>query len=309
MSQRGFAHVILIALLGIAVIGVIVYSAIRNSNNPPNQIAITSTQTPDSTINPSPIPTIKAVATPINKATTKPTPRPTDNAVIDKYNTCGTYDETKHPPLPAKGDKPLLVYLYPSGGSVYGIVGYQWDFEGDGIWDTGTITVKTSHVYSQSGQFSPKFRVVGANSSVSVTCSYPFDVTVGTKPEFQNDIIIVDKLNFEYTVSKSRTNFDFPWYIKRPEDNTKIYMPAFNVSSKDKFTFAGTKKSSYDAAVYVYETGANLDPGTSSNLHFAISKSQPNGTYQGSIIITYTTENGTVVNNGPTVNYKVTITD
>lgn len=310
MRQKGFAP-ILVIFVALLILGSVVYVGVKKSVNLPS-----STETPIAESTESP--TISPKSSPLT-TTPKPTIKPTPVVIIDNSFVCGKYDSVSHPPLPSRGSIPLLVSLSPSGGPSGGVslAGWQWDYDGNGIWDTDKIIIDPNdansgyflHTYTTQGTFHPKFRVVGANGAVGPTCSYPFDVVVGKGPEFQNDIIAIDKLSFEYTVSKSKENFSAPWYMTFANDrNSLIYMPAFNVSSKNKFTYVSFKES-LDQAVWFNYTGYNLRAGTSYDTYFVISKSQQNGTYEGTRTVTYTIGDGTLTKEGPTIHYKITLTD
>lgn len=319
MRQKGFAPLVIILVVAIlAVIGYFAYSAFKGN---PDLTTIFSTQTQVA----SPTVGSTAIPTPVSKTikplpTSKPTVIPTPTVVVNNKFTCGEYDQVTRPPIPAKGDAPLYEVLYPAGGIAngYSFFGWQLDYNGDGIWDTDKIKVDSNnpkssrfpYTYDKGGSYTPKFRVVATNGEVGPTCTYPFDITVGSSPSYQNGVIAVDKLNFEVTVSRSKQNFEFPWFEKDyTNGGGTIYIPGFNVSSKENFTFVGFKNP-WDALIGVFSTGANIDAGTSADFPLFINKSKPNGTYEGNQIITYTTgPNGTVINNGPTVKYKITLTD
>lgn len=257
-------------------------------------------------------------ATPTKILSASPTRIPTK--ITEKINPnsyCGQYGYdnnrvSNYPPRPAFGPSPLSVMLSPSGGVGSGIslLGFQWDFEGDGIWDS-TAETRITHTYKNNGTFTPKFRVKGSDGSFGPTCTYPFNVTVSdSSVEFQNDTIAVSKLNFEFTVSKSKQNytFDNDQIIFNNLGNNRIALPAFSVSSKNSFT-AIRFKDKYNSLFGIYEAGNDLYQGTSALYHFFIDISQPNGVYEGQNQITYTTNNGTVTNDGPIIRYKITLTD
>lgn len=103
------------------------------------------------------------------------------------YNTAGTYNATlyvwsstgetasasititaeNNPPVatadvvPSNGEVPLTVQMMGSGSDVDGsIVFYEWDFDGDGVYDwSSTTTGNTSHTYTVVGVFNAVFRV------------------------------------------------------------------------------------------------------------------------------------------------------
>ncbi len=85
---------------------------------------------------------------------------------------------------PETGAIPLDVNLYADGSANLpgnSISGYKWDFEGDGIWDneaTPSATNPLVHTYSTPGSFTPKYKLVGSDGSISQACDYPFVVQV-----------------------------------------------------------------------------------------------------------------------------------
>lgn len=105
-----------------------------------------------------------------------PTPTPTT-----------IYSSNPNPPLctqstipPATGNAPLTVTLHGSGsaGSGPGFDGYQWDFENDGIWDTGVLINAIAHTYPAPGTFYPVYQVHGVNNVWSTKCRYPYPIVV-----------------------------------------------------------------------------------------------------------------------------------
>lgn len=72
----------------------------------------------------------------------------------------------------SNGPAPLSVTLQPnaSSGSAGGISGYQWDFTGDGGWDTGVSPDAQNYIYSSIGVYTVKLRVLGTNGQYSDSC-------------------------------------------------------------------------------------------------------------------------------------------
>jgi len=70
------------------------------------------------------------------------------------------------------GPAPLSVILQPnaSSGSAGGISGYQWDFTGDGSWDTGISPDAQNYTYSSIGIYTAILRVLGTNGQYSDSC-------------------------------------------------------------------------------------------------------------------------------------------
>lgn len=143
--------------------------------------------TPSSSPSPSPI-----VSIPTPTPTTRPsptvgvsaTPTPTPAPVVRK-NTCDVnviYGKLD----PSQISSPLLVtliYSFISYNNVY-MTGAQWDFDGDGSWDTdmsqsnGTI----EHTFSNSGTYNVKLRVKGSDGSITDVCSKSVTVNSPATP-------------------------------------------------------------------------------------------------------------------------------
>ena len=81
---------------------------------------------------------------------------------------------------PSSGPAPLTVTLHGGGGagSSPGMDGYQWDFENDGVWDTGISLEPVTHVYNETGAYYPKYRVHSINGQWSDVCDYAFPIIV-----------------------------------------------------------------------------------------------------------------------------------
>ena len=93
-----------------------------------------------------------------------------------------SYTVTGNPPVatasvnPSNGPVPLDVNLIGSGTDVDGtIVKFEWDFEGDGVFDfTSATTGNTTHTFSSAGTFNAVFRVTdneGLTGSAQVTAT------------------------------------------------------------------------------------------------------------------------------------------
>lgn len=85
---------------------------------------------------------------------------------------------------PATGPAPLKVTLHGSGSvspqGTNGVEGYEWDFDGNGTWDSSVQLDYIEHIYSDSGTYKPKFRIKGQKGGYSDICNYGYDVVVGT---------------------------------------------------------------------------------------------------------------------------------
>lgn len=112
--------------------------------------------------------------------TSKLTPKPTvttsitpTQALASRKNTCnvnivyGKLGGTKPDPLMV-----TLVYSFSGEGDAY-MTGAQWDFNGDGNWDTdmsqsnGTV----EHTYSSGGNYNVKLRLQASDGSTTDVCS------------------------------------------------------------------------------------------------------------------------------------------
>ena len=71
---------------------------------------------------------------------------------------------------PSNGEVPLTVQMTGTGSDPDGqVVLYEWDYEGDGIYDwSSTTTGNTSHVYTTAGDYQAVFRVTD-NSGLTAT--------------------------------------------------------------------------------------------------------------------------------------------
>ena len=90
-----------------------------------------------------------------------------------------------HPPVaqllaePTEGDAPLLVAFDASGSSdIDGpIVSYEWDWEGDGVYDHDSESVaEVEHTYDIAQAYDPRVRVTDEHNG---TCTASVTVTVG----------------------------------------------------------------------------------------------------------------------------------
>lgn len=97
------------------------------------------------------------------------------------------YSSNPNPPLcgqssiaPGYGVAPFTVLLHGAGsaGNGPGFSGYQWDFENDGVWDTGYLLDPVQHTYIQAGTYLPVYRVHGLNDLFSPLCIYPYSIVV-----------------------------------------------------------------------------------------------------------------------------------
>jgi PKD repeat protein len=72
----------------------------------------------------------------------------------------------------------LAVVLSPGGaaGSAGAIEGYEWDFTGDGSWDTGVSLNAQNYTYLAAGTYTAKMRVKATNGEYSGVCGVTITV-------------------------------------------------------------------------------------------------------------------------------------
>ena len=127
-----------------------------------------------------------ASASPITSATPSPTPSPTNTPTPTTAPTPAPTAAPDKPKCiqseipPTTGPAPLTVFLHGSGQGQgnSNLVGYQWDYEGNGSWDSDVKLDAIQHTYTTAGQYTPKYRILGTNDQWSDTCTYPFTITV-----------------------------------------------------------------------------------------------------------------------------------
>jgi len=117
---------------------------------------------------------------------------------------------------PASGTAPLQVQLTASVTDSDGsITGYEWDFDGDGVYDESTASSSVMHTYSTAGTYSARVRAKDNGGAYAV--SSPEAVTVSTaanKPP-----IIVSILG---TVSQSGSNTSVTFNVSASDPNGVI---------------------------------------------------------------------------------------
>ncbi len=89
---------------------------------------------------------------------------PWDIDVLPGYTAADNPPDATASADPITGDAPLSVTFTGSGTDDGTIVAYEWDFDGDGVWDYSSDTDgNTTHLYEESGIYDPVFRVVDDN--------------------------------------------------------------------------------------------------------------------------------------------------
>lgn len=87
----------------------------------------------------------------------------------------------------SSGEVPFNYFFHGSGaagGVDSGIVGYQWDYDGDGKWDSDVMMDGISYTYQTPGIYNPRYRIKGANGTWSQTCSFPAVINVSPKIKY-----------------------------------------------------------------------------------------------------------------------------
>lgn len=292
--------------------------------SPPSTVAPTPKVEPEPTEEPEPSPSIKPSPSPKVSPSVKPSvspspslspsPSPTSTVIVDNTFTCGTYSGDSYPALPAYGKTPLYVTLYPSGGTSgeISLAGFEWDFDGDGVWEGGVSASKVGRTYDKSATYNPKFRAKGNNGAVGPTCSYPYSVVSGGSTAYENDILMVDKLSVEVTVSKSKNNHTFTGQLaKFNNDPSTIYVPFVVISTKKDARAIVTSITNNTAGGNYGATVGNpyMDSGTAYYTQLWVSKTISNGTYEGTMKIQYKDPSGVTSYDATNATYKITVTD
>ena len=325
-----------LGFLAVFVIGLVVsaqakFARFQNSKNVA-VVPVSPSPTPVASIEeevvdePSPSPSVKPSPSPSPKVSPSvkpsvspspslsPSPSPTPTVIVDNTFTCGTYSGDSYPALPAYGKTPLSVTLYPSGGTSGGIslTGFEWDFDGDGVWEGGVSASKVGRTYDKSATFNPKFRAKGNNGAVGPTCTYPYPVVAGGSTAYENDILMVDKLSVEVTISKSKNNYTFNGSLaKYNNDASTIYVPFVIISTKkDARAIVTSYANNTAGGNYGATTGTPyMDSGTAYYTQLWVSKTIANGTYEGTMKIQYKDPSGVTSYDATNATYKITVTD
>lgn len=165
-KQRGLAPIaILILITLLAVVGVIAYRSQNTNQN--NDKTVVESSSPS--ISPTPLSkageTNKVTPTPSPKASVSPTPSPT--------STTSSQISCEITASPYEGWTPLTVNLSQNIKSPTGASGLQWDYDGDGKWDTEMLLGNYSpqYTYQKSGNYNVKLNVKTSQGDTSCTKS------------------------------------------------------------------------------------------------------------------------------------------
>lgn len=210
MNQRGFIPiVVLIGILIASTVGVVLYIKQQQSNsNPGTDITLkednttaSSSPTDPSNITPkltqTPKPTTKPNTSSTLTTTLKPsnTPVPTNTPTPAPKSSCGINALATPIDPNTNFDNPLTIQLTYSAnpvGNKY-MTGTQWDFDGNGSWDTdmsqsnGTI----AHTFPGNGSYNVKLQLKMSDGEITPTCSknitVPMGITVKLTGQVFND--------------------------------------------------------------------------------------------------------------------------
>lgn len=297
-----FALVITLAL------GYFIYAkyGVQNPASSPTPANL-STGVPSSTL----VPTM----VPITTSTPKVTPETNDYDYTPTNSlTCGHTNPLDHPWFPARGPAPLIVYFWGLAGRTINdddyIAGYQWDFEGDGKWDTEVLTTDGfTHVYTKNGDFQPKYRIKGTKNTWSKICDYLHPVVIGESVDWKNNVLSVTKTNVDVTMSRSEKNYDL---VVNEYGDPNTY---FNYGTGFFISILSEKSS-----IKLNRYGANIDhgfivsmgssyAGTGYFVHTYIDPKLANGTYSGTYTLEYWTNENGYWKQATDISYTIQLTD
>jgi PKD repeat protein len=130
--------------------------------------------------------------------------------------------------VPSVGPPPLDVEFDASGSfALGGITKYEWDFDGDGSFDSDTGTTSTTqHTYSVAGRFRPAVRITAQGGGTAVAVG---EVTVYNEVEPNNDTGSANALPPLTTA--------FTWY---GSSGSGPGYPGYDGGKDDYFTFDGS---------------------------------------------------------------------
>lgn len=205
MTRRGFVEILVLVVLVLLATGTVVLTkqsllkdVFKNISSPKadseRRFDLTlpvGTPSPTPSSVSSPLPAISPSPTPrsVSKVTPTPSPSPKPAStpiVVKKVSTCSVNAPGVSEDDPMKLN--LSAAVLTSGGRY--ITGTQWDFEGDGSWDTdfsqGTSFI--SHKYSQNGSFNTRVQVKMSDGETTDVCSRTVTVPQGVKVSFTGQV-------------------------------------------------------------------------------------------------------------------------
>lgn len=140
--------------------------------SPTSSQAISSTPTVKAQVSVTVVPTVKLRATSIPDS---PTPPPKSTCSINVQATPLDPNSNFDNPLTV-----LLTYSVNPVGNKY-MIGAQWDFEGNGSWDTDMSQANgsISHTYSSNGSYNVKLQLKMSDGEITPACTKTVTVPMG----------------------------------------------------------------------------------------------------------------------------------
>lgn len=208
-NQSGLAPILIIIIIAVIGIGALIFNSKQKPQSTDNQISNLPSVSPSSSPTPkSSTKSNQASPSPSSKSSASPSVSPSPSP---KPPTC-----TQTTIAPQKGDAPISVSLHGSGsaGSA-GLIGYQWDFEGDGTWDSGVQLNSINYTYEKPGTYTPKYRILDKDDRWSETCTYPFKVEVATPPSTVTATFTCVQPHDSYT--SNHVDLAVDWSVYNPD--------------------------------------------------------------------------------------------
>ncbi len=184
---------------------------------------------------------------PIPSQTTKATPKPTSvpTATPKPLATCGINA------LVDADNSQAVKFFYSmsatGGGNIYASA-YQWDFDGNGSWDTDFSSTNgtVAHTYPGFGSYTPKLQIKISNGQVTDICSKTISVPVGISVSFTGTVFKDNNCNDrrepdEPGISGMPLNFDkqdYTFYKTISSNSDGSFNLTVNIPSNDFLTIA-----------------------------------------------------------------------
>lgn len=167
MSQKGLAPIAVLIIIAIlAIVGIATYrnqSIKQSSENETESTTetVSPSRSPTPTTSPKPAPSVTKSPSPSSSPTSSPTPT-TSSQISCEITTS-----------PSEGWAPLTVNLSQNIKSPTGASGLQWDYDGDGKWDTEMVLSNYSpqYTYQKAGSYNVKLNVKTSQGDTSCTKS------------------------------------------------------------------------------------------------------------------------------------------
>jgi hypothetical protein len=216
---------------------------------------------------------------------------------------------------PTTGPAPLKVALHGSGRSFapgVGVEGYEWDFDGNGTWDSPVQLDYIEHIYTVNGTYRPKFRIKGQNGKYSETCTYGYEVLVGpisTNPNY--DVTIIPPANLQPSGNIDSGSRNITWtasakaeggyYLRVNEDG--IDTTTWNAPSCD----SNTNLRTGDICETINTTSYSYTFKPGKNYFVWVHSRATNGKYGEPVAATVVTRAGSEPTTSPTLTPTATI--